>query len=87
MHDEFLVLIEGVNDLKELQKHAESKYYPEFAKKVAQWFEGLRDERAVRDMLRNEVVNEYQKKVDLGEYVKAMTSARVREDQAQQKGE
>lgn len=69
MHDEFLVLIEGVNDLKELQRHAQTKYYPEFVHKVSLWFDGLTDEIAVRDMIRNDIVNEYQKKVDLSPYV------------------
>jgi hypothetical protein len=32
------------------------------------WFEGLRDERAVRDMIMAEIANEYKHKVDLEDY-------------------
>lgn len=86
MHDEFLVLIEGVNDLKEMQKHAETKYYPEFVGKLSLWFAGLSDEVMVRDMLRNEVINDYSKRFDLSECVRDMASAKAREDQGLKNG-
>lgn len=55
MHDEFLVLIEAINELLELQKHAKLKYYPEFVSKVNVWYETQIDERTIRDMIRKQV--------------------------------
>ena len=51
MHDEFLVLIDAINELLQMQKHATQTYYSEFIQKVNYWYDGMVDERAIRDMM------------------------------------
>ena len=49
MNDEFLSLIESIHELKQLM---ESNTYTNFFHDLTKWYDGLNDDRAIRDMVR-----------------------------------
>ena len=74
MNDEFLSLIESIHELKQLM---ESNTYTNFFHDLTKWYDGLNDDRAIRDMVRGQIVEKL--KSDLSQYYQAVQLAKNKE--------